>query len=196
MISNKKKWIVLKPIDNVLGPGQIKILLLQKQIENEKDGARGAIHCRDRSFSWLNVFPQQLWAQKEVSIILPRTRKNLTHRHLNLNSCKNRQVLIENNWHCEDIVDYNVIQRDDEDHDDANGLTGEPHYQAGGILTYSTGRWEEIMRRMRKPSFVGGNYSENALPPISAAWLVQLRQGKPSLTHSQYYNRLHKHLDT
>ena len=139
---------------------------------------------------------QQLWAQKEVSIILPRTRKNLTHRHLNLNSCKNRQVLIENNWHCEDIVDYNVIQRDDEDNDDANGLIGEPHYQAGGILTYSTGRWEEIMRRMRKPSFVGGNYSENALPPISAAWLVQLRQGKPSLTHSQYYNRLHKHLDT
>ena len=98
--------------------------------------------------------------------MLPRTRKNLTHWHLNLNSCKNRQVLIENNWHCEDIVDYNVIQRDDEDNDDANGLIGEPHYQAGGILTYSTGRWEEIMRRMRKPSFLGGKYSENALRPI------------------------------
>ena len=33
----QKKWIVLKPIHNVLGPGQIKILLLQKQIENEKE---------------------------------------------------------------------------------------------------------------------------------------------------------------
>ena len=107
------------------------------------------------------IFSTALGA-KRVFLILLRTQKNLTHRHLNLNSCKNCQELIENNWHCEDIVDYNIIQRDDEDNDDANGLIGETHYQAGGILTYSTGRWGEIMPRMRKPSFVGGKYSKNA----------------------------------